>query len=69
MKTIELNVSSKAAKVFNNLDPNKKKQLEKSFENILEPKKTLEQIMKEMSEEAKRNGLTQEILDEILKDS
>jgi uncharacterized protein (UPF0335 family) len=69
MKTIELNVSSKAAKVFNNLDPNKRRQLEKSVENILEPKKTLEQIMKEMSEEAKRNGLTQEILDEILKDS
>jgi capsular polysaccharide biosynthesis protein len=69
MKTIELKVSSRAAKVFNNLDPKKRKQLEKSFENILEPKKTLEQIMKEMSEEAKRNGLTQEILDEILKDS
>ncbi len=68
MKTIELKVSSRAAKVFNNLDPNKKKQLEKSFENILQPKKSLEQIMKEMSEEAERNGLTQEILDDILND-
>ena len=68
MKTIELKVSSRAAKVFNNLDTNKKKQLEKSFENILQPKKSLEQIMKEMSEEAERNGLTQEILDDILND-
>ena len=68
MKTIELKVSSRAAKVFNNLDPNKKKQLEKSFENILKPEKSLEQIMKEMSEEAERNGLTQEILDDILND-
>lgn len=69
METIELKVSSRAAKIFNNLNPRKKRQLEKSFENILEPKKSLEQVMKEMSDEAKRNGLTQEILDEILKDS
>lgn len=69
METIELKVSNRAAKIFNNLNPSKKRQLEKSFENILEPKKSLEQVMKEMSDEAKRNGLTQEILDEILKDS
>lgn len=66
METIELKVSNRAAKIFNNLNSSKKRQLEKSFENILEPKKSLEQVMKEMSDEAKRNGLTQEILDEIL---
>lgn len=69
MKTIELKVSNRVARIFNNLDPNKKKQLERSLENILEPKESLEQVMKEMSEEAKKNGLTQEKLDEILKDS
>ena len=69
METIELKVSNKAAKIFKNLKPRKKRQLEKSFENILEPGKSLEQVMKEMSDEAKRNGLTQEILDEILKES
>lgn len=66
METIELKVSNRAARIFKNLDRSKKRQLEKSFENILEPKKSLEQVMKEMSDEAKRNGLTQEILDEIL---
>lgn len=69
METIELKVSKKAAKIFKSLNPRKKRQLEKSFENILEPNKSLEQVMKEMSDEAKRNGLTQEILDDILKDS
>jgi len=66
METIELKVSNRAARIFKNLDRSKKRQLEKSFENILEPKKSLEQVMKEMSDEAKKNGLTQEILDEIL---
>ena len=66
METIELKVSNRAARIFKNLDRSKKRQLEKSFENILEPKKSLEQVMNEMSDEAKRNGLTQEILDEIL---
>lgn len=69
METIELKVSKKAAKIFKSLNPRKKRQLEKSFENILEPEKSLEQVMKEMSDEAKRNGLTPEILDEILKKS
>jgi len=68
MKTIELKVSDKAARIFKSMDSNRKKQIEISFENLLEPQKSLEQIMKEMSEEAIQNGLTQEILDEILKE-
>ncbi len=68
MKTIELQVSNRAAKIFNSLDSDKKRQFEQSMENWLEPKKTLKQIMKEMSDEAKQNGLTQEKLDELLKD-
>lgn len=67
MKTIELKVSTRAANIFNNLDSNRKKQLEKSLENWLEPNNSLVQIMKEMSDEAKRNGLTPEKLDEMLK--
>lgn len=68
MKTIELKVSDKAARIFKSMDSNRKKQIEISFENLLEPQKSLEQIMKEMSDEAKQNGLTKEILDEILKE-
>lgn len=68
MKTIELKVSDNAARIFNTMDSNRKKQIEISLENWLEPKKSLEQIMREMSDEAKQNGLTQELLDEILKD-
>lgn len=69
MKTIEVKVSNKAAKIFNSLDSEKKKQFEKSLEKWLVPQKSLEQVMKEMSDEAKKNGLTQEKLDEILKES
>ena len=68
MKTIELQVSDKAARIFKKMDSNRKKQIEISLENWIEPQKSLEQIMREMSEEAKKNGLTQEILDEILKE-
>jgi len=68
METIQLKVSNKAARIFKSMDSKRKKQIEMSLENWLEPQKSLEQIMREMSEEAKKNGLTQEILDEILKD-
>ena len=68
METIQLKVSNKAARIFKKMDSNRKKQIEISLENWIEPQKSLEQIMREMSEEAKKNGLTQEILDEILKD-
>ncbi len=68
MKTIELEVSDRAARIFKSMDSNRKKQIEISLENWLEPQKSLEQIMKEMSDEAKQNGLTEEILDEILKE-
>lgn len=68
MKTIELKVSDKAARIFNTMDSNRKKQIEISLGNWLEPQKSLEQIMREISEEAKQNGLTQKILDEILKE-
>jgi len=68
METLELKVSDNAARIFKSMDSNRKKQIEISSENWLEPKKSLEQIMREMSEEPKQNRLTQEILDDILKD-
>jgi len=68
METLELKVSDNAARIFKSMDSNRKKQIEISSENWLEPKKSLEKIMREMSEEPKQNRLTQEILDDILKD-
>ncbi len=68
METLELKVSDNAARIFKSMDSNRKKQIEISSENWLETKKSLEQIMREMSEEPKQNRLTQEILDDILKD-
>jgi hypothetical protein len=68
METIQLKVSNKAARIFKSMDSKRKKQIEMSLENWLEPQKSLEQIMREMSEEAEQNGLTQEILDKILKE-
>jgi hypothetical protein len=68
METIQLKVSNKAARIFKSMDSKRKKQIEMSLENWLEPQKSLEQIMREMSDEAEQNGLTQEILDKILKE-
>ena len=68
MKTITLQVDDNIADVFNSMDEDRKKQLQDSFENWIRPQRSLEQIMKDMSEEARQKGLTQEILDDLLKD-
>ena len=68
MKNINLQVSDEIAEIIENMDDSRKEELQKSIENWVKPKRSLEQIMQEMSDEAKRNGLTQDKLDDLLKD-
>lgn len=68
MKTISLQVSDEVADIINNMDDSRRNELMRSLENWVQPKRSLEEIMKDMSEQAERNGLTSEILDDLLKD-
>ncbi len=68
MKNITLKVSDEVAEAIKKMDDSRKKELLNSIENWVFPKRSLEQVMKDMSDEAKRRGLTQEVLDDLLKD-
>ncbi|NBC82491.1 MAG: hypothetical protein GVY19_03825 [Bacteroidetes bacterium] len=68
MKTISFRVSDEVADIINNMDDNRRNELLQSLENWVRPKRSLEEIMNDMSKQAKRNGLTPEMLDDLLKD-
>lgn len=68
MKTISFQVSDEVADIINNMDDDRRNELLQSLENWVRPKRSLEEIMKDMSDQAKRNGLTPEALDDLLKD-
>jgi hypothetical protein len=75
MNTISLHVNSSLAKIYRNADEEKKKKVEQFFSAWLSsylgsnsPDDRLFDIMKQSSEIAKRNGMTPEILEQILKD-
>ncbi len=75
MERIEIKVDNKTAKEWRNVNPKIKSQLEKSFEKQIKAimKKTagsdFETLLKEIREEAAKNGLTPEILQEILNEA
>jgi uncharacterized protein (UPF0335 family) len=66
MKTIEIKVKDKVAEKFSRMDSVERKQFSKKVEDILTQKSRFMQDVRAMQQEAKKNGLTQEILDEIL---
>jgi ABC-type Zn uptake system ZnuABC Zn-binding protein ZnuA len=68
MKTIALQVNDEVAKKFESLRPSDKKEIEKEFARLVKGHRSLEEIMKDMSDQAERNGLTPEILEQILKE-
>jgi predicted CopG family antitoxin len=69
MKTINIRVSDKAAKKFLSMNEEEKNRLSQLFNEMVEDKRTLLQVMDDMSEYAKKQGLTPEILDELLNDN
>ncbi|MGC9355541.1 MAG: hypothetical protein ACP5D9_16955 [Mariniphaga sp.] len=66
MKTIELRVKDKIAEKFSRMDSAERNQLSKKVEEFLTRESRFMQTVRAMQQEAKKNGLTQEILDEIL---
>jgi outer membrane lipopolysaccharide assembly protein LptE/RlpB len=72
MEQISIKVGAETAKKWQNADPKIKMQVEKSFEKQIQTilKNSTESdfdiILKEIREEAAKNGLTPEILQEIL---
>ena len=68
MKNITLQVSDEVAEAIRNMNDSRKKELLNSLKNWIFPTRSLEQVMKDISEEAKQKGLTPQILDDLLKD-
>lgn len=67
MKTIKVQVSEAAAKRYMDMSPSEKKSISKKLTHLLENRRGLHEIMDDMSEQARENGLTPEILEELLK--
>lgn len=69
METISIEVEPEIAKAYQNSSSIERKKIQMTF-NILVKQimntRSLEDIIQEMQAQAKANGLTQEILDEIL---
>ena len=66
-KTIKVQVPEAAAKRYMDMSPSKKKSISKKLTHLLENRRGLQEIMNDMSEQAQKNGLTPEILEELLK--
>ncbi len=67
MKTINIRVSDKAAEIFLSLNEQEKDRLSQLFNELVKDKRTLLQVMDDMSQQAKSKGLTPEILEKLLK--
>jgi predicted CopG family antitoxin len=68
MKTITLEVSDPVAERLNKMSAKEKNALTEAITRLVTNRKSLEEIMHEASEQARKNGLTPEILEELLKD-
>ncbi len=72
MERIEIKVGNETAKRWQSVDPKIKSRLEKSFEKQIESiyrkmaEADFDEVLKEIRKEARENGLTPEILQEIL---
>ena len=68
MKNINIQVSDQAAERFSNMTKPEKDTFSRFIDEIIEDKRTLWEVMEDMSEYAKKQGLTQEKLNNILND-
>ena len=67
MKTITLEVSDPVAEKLARMTPAEKKIISERVDRIVSNRKSLSDIMHQASEQARKNGLTPEILEELLK--
>jgi len=72
MQTVNIQVTPEAAKAFRNASPAERKKLELLLSlrllEVSRARKSLEEVMREISRSAQVRGLTPEILDDLLKD-
>ncbi|PZV21377.1 MAG: hypothetical protein DCF12_21550 [Snowella sp.] len=71
METINIEVSSNVAEAYRNFAVNQRQQIEGLINGLLSQliqERSLEEIIDDMQKQAISNGLTEEILAEILKD-
>jgi hypothetical protein len=68
MRTIILEVNDNAAERYLKMSDAEKKTISKEFGRLLTRRRTLREVMDDLSEHARKKGLTPEILDDILKD-
>jgi predicted CopG family antitoxin len=68
MKTITLEVSDPVAEKIARMSPAERKAISETVNRLISNRRSLEEIMQEASEQARKNGLTPEILEELLKD-
>jgi len=66
MKKITLQVSDQAAKRFQNMSEKEKELISKEIDRLVSNRKTLWEIMDDMSQQAQKNGWTPEILADML---
>jgi hypothetical protein len=67
MKTITLEVSEPTAEKIAKMTPTEKEVIAKSLDRLVSNRRNLSDIMHEASEQARQNGLTPEILEDLLK--
>jgi calcineurin-like phosphoesterase len=70
MATITIEVDNEIAQLYQEAEIHKQQKIQTLVNDLLKKiinEKTLDDLIQEMQSQAKNNGLTQEILDEILK--
>lgn len=68
MKTITLEVSDPVAEKIARMSPKEKNAIAETLNRLISNRRSLEEIMEEASKQARKNGLTPEILEELFKD-
>lgn len=68
MKTITLQVSDELASKFERLTEKEKESAIETLSRLLDDKRTLFEVMDDISEYAKKQGMTEEKLKDLLKD-
>ena len=68
MKAVTLSLDDQLADQLGKMSPSDINRLMKTVQIVLADRRSLEEVIRDAQEQAKKNGLTQEKLDEILRE-
>ena len=68
MRTVQIELNEDAAQRIEQLSKNEKNELSRFIEVWLQDRRSLREVMDDISEYAQRKGLTPELLDKLLKE-